>query len=81
MPKRPRGASIVLHSQWLYQGDLCREDAHRAMMCCYVRLGERAAALHHYRICQDILGAEFDMVPEQQTTALFELIRLHPEQI
>ena len=41
-----------------------REDVHRVVMRCYVRRGERAAALRHYQVCAHILRAEFDAAPE-----------------
>lgn len=61
--------------------DPCREDAHRMMMRCYVRQGERAEALRHYRLCVDVLSAEFEAAPETATTRLFEQIRLDPGSI
>jgi DNA-binding SARP family transcriptional activator len=61
--------------------DPCREDAHRIIMRCYVRQGERAEALRHYRLCVDILRTEFGIVPETATTTLFEQIRLDPDSI
>jgi DNA-binding SARP family transcriptional activator len=61
--------------------DPCREDAHRMLMRCYVRQGERAEALRHYRLCMDILHAEFEAAPETATTTLFEQIRLDPGSI
>lgn len=61
--------------------DAYREDAHRLVMCCYVRRGERAAALHHYQICVDLLRTEFDAPPEAATVTLFNQIRFDPEQI
>ena len=61
--------------------DPCREDAHRMMMRCYVRQGERAEALRHYRLCVDILQAEFEAAPETATTILFEQVRLDPGSI
>jgi DNA-binding SARP family transcriptional activator len=61
--------------------DPCREDAHRLVMQCYTRLGERAHALHQYRLCADILRAEFDAAPEAATLALFDQIRLSPERV
>jgi len=61
--------------------DPCREDAHRMMMRCYVRQGERAEALRHYRLCVDILRTEFEAAPETATTTLFEQIRLDPGSI
>lgn len=61
--------------------DPCREDAHRVLMRCFIRRGERTAALRHYHHCVDLLRAEFDVAPESTTTALFDQIRLHPDSI
>jgi DNA-binding SARP family transcriptional activator len=61
--------------------DPYREDAHRLAMRCYVRRGERAAALHHYQVCADLLRAEFDAAPESATIALFQQIRDTPNEI
>lgn len=58
--------------------DPCREDFHRLLMRCYMRRGERAQALHQYRMCEDILRATFETTPEPATTALFEQLRLDP---
>jgi DNA-binding SARP family transcriptional activator len=63
----------------LLTADPCREDAHRLVMRCHVRLGERAQALRQYRTCVRILEAEFDAAPEALTEALFERVRLAPE--
>ena len=65
----------------LLDGDPCREDAHRLVMRCHVRRGERAQALRHYLLCQQILRAEFDAAPEPATDALFEQARLDPSTI
>lgn len=59
----------------------CREDAHRQAMRCYVRLGQRAQSLRHYRLCCQALAAEFDMAPEPATVALYEQIRLDPASV
>ena len=61
--------------------DSCREDAHRLVMRCYVKRGERAAALRHYQVCADLLRVEFDASPEPATVALFEQIRSAREDI
>jgi DNA-binding SARP family transcriptional activator len=58
--------------------DPYREDAHRLIMRCHVREGERAQALRQYQFCADILRAEFDMSPEPATTQLYEQIRHDP---
>lgn len=71
-------AACLEYAWRLLANDPCREDAHRLVMRCYVRSGERAAALRHYRRCEAILRAEFDVSPEPATTALFERIRLDP---
>jgi DNA-binding SARP family transcriptional activator len=54
--------------------DPYREDAHRLVMQCYVRRGERASALHQYQVCVDLLQSEFKALPEAATLALFEQI-------
>lgn len=61
--------------------DPCNENAHRLLMRCYVRLGERAQALHQYRLCEQILHAEFEAAPEAATTRLYHQIRLNPESV
>jgi DNA-binding SARP family transcriptional activator len=74
--------TIALEYLWrLLVRDPCREDAHRLVMRCYVRRGERAAALHHYQLCADVLLTEFDAVPEAETVALFDKIRREPNQL
>jgi DNA-binding SARP family transcriptional activator len=62
----------------LLSHDPCREDAHRLVMRCYVRRGERAQALRQYRLCERVLQTEFSAVPEPTTQALFEQVRLNP---
>jgi DNA-binding SARP family transcriptional activator len=62
----------------LLANDPCREDAHRMVMRCYVRRGERSQALRQYRLCEQALRAEFDAPPEPVSTALFDQIRLTP---
>lgn len=66
------------HALALLTHDPCREDAHRLVMRCHVRLGERSQAVRHYETVQQILRAELDAEPEPATTALFDQVRLHP---
>jgi len=74
--------SVALECLWrLLARDPCREDAHRLVMRCFVRRGERAAALHQYHVCADLLRAEFEIAPEPETVTLFEQIRAHPDHI
>ena len=74
-------ATCLDYARRLLAGDSCREDAHRLIMRCCVRSGERAQALRQYRLCADILRAEFDTDPEATTTALYEQVRLDPSSI
>lgn len=72
-------ANCVLYAQRLLASDPCREDAHRTVMRCYMRQGQRAQALHHYRVCENILRTEYDVAPEAATLDLFQQIRTHPD--
>lgn len=65
----------------LLANDPYREDAHRLLMRCYVRNGERAQALRQYKLCEQILRSEFDAAPEPSTRALYDLIRLKPDSV
>jgi DNA-binding SARP family transcriptional activator len=71
-------AEALGYARRLLAHDPCREDAHRLVMRCHVRLGERAQALRQYRTCWQILVAEFDARPEPLTDALYERVRLDP---
>jgi len=66
------------YARHLLARDPCREDAHRLIMRCCVRSGERAQALRQYRLCADILRSAFDASPEPATVALFDQVRRDP---
>jgi DNA-binding SARP family transcriptional activator len=68
-------ASLVL------KYDAGREDAHRTLMYCYARLGQRFQALRQYRLCERLLRQTFDAVPEPATRALFDQLRLDPSSV
>jgi DNA-binding SARP family transcriptional activator len=74
-------AASMAHALALLAHDPCREDAHRLVMRCHVRLGERSQAVYHYRTVQAILRGEYDAAPEPATTALFEQIRLNSQAV
>jgi DNA-binding SARP family transcriptional activator len=73
--------TALQHAVRLLRHDPCREDAHRLVMRCYVRLGVRAQALRQYRTCQEILEREFEARPEPATTTLFARIRADPDTV
>jgi DNA-binding SARP family transcriptional activator len=58
--------------------DAEREDAHRTLMYCYARLGQRVQALRQYQLCERLLRETFDAVPEPATRSLFDRLRLDP---
>ncbi len=74
-------AGCLDYAQRLLASDACREDAHRLVMRCYVRLGERAQALRQYQLCTRILHQEFDAAPERATVTLYEQVRLNPDSV
>jgi DNA-binding SARP family transcriptional activator len=71
-------AACLAYAQRVLAHDPCREDAPRLVMRCHVWRGERAQALHQYRVCADILRAAFGTTPEPATVALFEQVRRAP---
>jgi len=71
-------AQCLTYALKLLANDLCREDGHRLVMRSYMGLGERAQALHQYRLCEAALRQEFDAVPEPATAALFDQLRGYP---
>jgi DNA-binding SARP family transcriptional activator len=73
--------NCLMYAQRLLTSDPCREDAHRLVMRCYLRQGQRAQALHQYRVCANILRSEFDVAPEAATRELYEQIRLDPDRV
>lgn len=52
-----------------------REEAHRRLMFCLARSGERAAALAHFEICRQVLADELDVPPSDETLALARQIK------
>ncbi len=48
------------------------EAAHRELMRCYVRQGERSQAIRHYQHLVAILHQELHVAPAEETTSLYE---------
>lgn len=54
-----------------------REAAHRELMRCHARQGQRTLALRQYRECHEALRAALDADPSEDTLRLLERIRDH----
>lgn len=59
--------------------DACNECAHRRLMRCYSRQGQRYLALRQYHLCVEALREELDVSPALATIELYERIRHHQQ--
>jgi predicted ATPase/DNA-binding SARP family transcriptional activator len=66
--------AIAYAQRWLALDPL-HEPAHRQLMQLYVWNDQRAAALRQYQECSHILKQELDVLPAEETTALYENIQ------
>jgi DNA-binding SARP family transcriptional activator len=64
-------SAIHYARQWL-QGDNVNEETHRLLMQLYAENGQRDLALRQYTLCEKALETEFGVVPESQTTELYQ---------
>ncbi|MCS6881229.1 MAG: BTAD domain-containing putative transcriptional regulator [Oscillochloridaceae bacterium] len=55
-----------------------REEAHRGLMRLLARDGQRAAALHQFARCRDLLQREFGVEPQLETLRLYEQLQAGP---
>lgn len=69
---RDEHQQAVHFGQLLLELDPSREDVHRDLMRCYSRAGRRSEAIRQYRSCFETLKNELDLLPEAETTELFE---------
>ena len=65
----------IHYAELILEKDGCREDAHRLLMRCYARLGQRNRALRQYHLCRETVQRELDIEPMPETTILYERIR------
>src|SRR5262249_24385517 len=66
--------AIELSERWV-SFDPLSEAAHRRLMQVYVAAGDRPAALRAYQRCREVLQAELNAEPAEETEALAERIR------
>ncbi|HWM97557.1 MAG TPA: BTAD domain-containing putative transcriptional regulator, partial [Streptosporangiaceae bacterium] len=58
--------------------DPLNETAHRELMTCWVRLGETARAVRHYRELVELLQEQVGVPPAAETTALYRRLAGRP---
>jgi DNA-binding SARP family transcriptional activator len=68
-------AMCIALCQKILTEDNCREDAHRRLMRCYLRQGQRHLALRQYHLCVEALERELDVPPMSVTTELYQEIQ------
>jgi DNA-binding SARP family transcriptional activator len=51
------------------------EEAHRELMRCYARLGERGQALRHYQTFEQMMRDELGSLPAAESAALYERLK------
>jgi len=73
--KEKRYAACIHLCRKILAKDDCREDAHRRLMRCYSRQGQRNLALRQYHLCVEILARVLDVSPMQETVTLYHQIR------
>jgi DNA-binding SARP family transcriptional activator len=66
-------ATDTYHKLLAHDGLL--EAAHRGLMRCDVRLGERGRAIRRYRDLVELLREELGSTPAAETTVLYERLR------
>jgi DNA-binding SARP family transcriptional activator len=57
--------------QAILENDPLREEVHRALMRCYWKLGQRAAAAQQFQRCARLLQAELQVLPMPETIAVY----------
>ncbi len=67
--------AAMAHAARLLRMDPCSEVGHRLLMHLHMLGGQRAQALHQYRVCVEALRREYGASPESSTTAFFDLLR------
>ena len=82
---RRLGDYYEVHGEWqqastLYQQaldiDSVSEELYRRLMCCQLRIGERAEAMHTYRRCCEELASGLGVAPSAETERLHQTLRV-----
>lgn len=69
-------ASALTTTQQTLRLESCDETAHRLAMRLHAQMGEQSLVIRQFRTCVSSLAAAYDVTPSDETTALFEELRL-----
>lgn len=72
---REAGGARIDIAKRLVAFDPLRESGHRKLMHAYAEAGEKALALRQYENCREMLRAEFDVAPGEETDALRQSVQ------
>jgi DNA-binding SARP family transcriptional activator len=73
--ERKEHTTCIRLCQKILVKDGCREEAHQRLMRCYSRQGQPYLALRQYHRCVERLKMELDVLPMDETIALYQRIR------
>ena len=63
--------------EMLLRADACRESAHRLLMTCYARRGQRDQVARQFQRCVARLDADLEITPSAETVDLFHALTRH----
>jgi DNA-binding SARP family transcriptional activator len=58
----------------LLREDACRESAHRLLMRCFARRGQRDLVARQFRRCSARLDSDLEITPSAETVTLFRTL-------
>jgi two-component SAPR family response regulator len=70
---KPGAAIKICHT--ILKKDRCREDIHRRLMRCYMRLGQKDKAVRQYQKCEKYMQDELGVTPAKSTLQLYQKIK------
>jgi DNA-binding SARP family transcriptional activator len=73
--QKKRYATCIRLCQKILDTENCQEEAHRRLMRCYNRQGQRNLALRQYSMCVETLREVLDVLPVDETVTLYQRIR------
>ena len=67
----------IAYGETILNSDPLREEVHRALMLCYIKLGSFPDVVRQFQLCSQILQDELRVVPLPETVALFDQVMIN----